>query len=235
MFAPLKQPTERKTMPRYGIPALKDASEYEAFVDLPLLEGGEPDVNVMCPPNRYWQDHTQAPWNAFWSSLKADWLADYPELADVPEDDVNAPWNKPEPDRVSANYIYPPEIWDGVALLWTPPEIVPLVKLDKPDHVNGKKWTPSLTWLTDRVERGWIEEDADPMSPAEMLTLARNYMAAILDALPLADRMVSQPLRVQSEHALNLGQIDLAKYIVTNAVIPAHLEDTRTAILALFP
>lgn len=84
----------------------------------------------------------------------------------------------------------------------------------------------------DAIAQGftWVVQNSQPS-----LEDARAATAAILDALPLVDRMVSQPLRVQSEHALNLGQIDLAKYIVTNAVIPAHLEDTRTAILALFP
>lgn len=41
--------------------------------------------------------------------------------------------------------------------------VVPLVKLDKPAPVNGKKWTPSLTWFPDRVERGWTQQNADPL------------------------------------------------------------------------
>lgn len=109
------------------------------------------------------------------------------------------------------------------------PETHFLSSQDTPDH---DEHTLTREWTVNPLAE---PDPGGPGVPPNPLTLARAAMAAILDALPLADRMVSQPLRVQSEHALNLGQIDLAKYIVTNAVIPAHLEDTRTAILALFP
>lgn len=109
------------------------------------------------------------------------------------------------------------------------PETHFLTSQDTPDH---EEHTLTRGWTVNPLAE---PDPGGPGVPVDMLALARAAMAAILDALPLADRMVSQPLRVQAEHALNLGQIDLAKYIVANAVIPAHLEDTRTAILSLFP
>lgn len=76
----------------------------------------------------------------------------------------------------------------------------------------------------------------DPIKDFEQaMVAARSAMAGILDALPLADRMKIQTLRVQVEAALDKGQVDLALYIVTNASVDAHLLPVRDQILALFP
>jgi hypothetical protein len=37
---------------------------------------------------------------------------------------------------------------------WMEPQIVPLVKIDKPAEGN---WEPTLVWFEDRVERQWIQ------------------------------------------------------------------------------
>lgn len=36
---------------------------------------------------------------------------------------------------------------------WVDPQIVPLIKIERPDQGN---WEPSLVWFADRVERQWI-------------------------------------------------------------------------------
>ena len=38
---------------------------------------------------------------------------------------------------------------------WTPPQLVPLVKLPQPLLTAGQKAEPKLVWLDDRVERQW--------------------------------------------------------------------------------
>lgn len=88
------------------------------------------------------------------------------------------------------------------------------------------------TWAQGRYDS---QAQAAEQAGSEAMSSARSAMAAILDALDMDDRMELQNLRVQVEAALNLGQVDLAYYIVTNAAIPAHLETVRTQILALFP
>lgn len=37
---------------------------------------------------------------------------------------------------------------------WVEPQIIPLVKIDKPTEGN---WEPTLVWFEDRVERQWIQ------------------------------------------------------------------------------
>jgi hypothetical protein len=39
---------------------------------------------------------------------------------------------------------------------WVEPQIVPLVKIDKPAEGN---WDPTLVWFEDRVERQWITKE----------------------------------------------------------------------------
>lgn len=35
---------------------------------------------------------------------------------------------------------------------WVDPQIVPLIKIDRPEDGN---WEPNLVWFADRVERQW--------------------------------------------------------------------------------
>lgn len=113
-------------------------------------------------------------------------------------------------------------------------EIVDVILLEE-----GADWSPPegcTAMELDSALAANIPYAADPPpAPADLMSSARSAMAAILDALNMDDRMELQNLRVQVEAALNLGQVDLAYYIVTNAAIPAHLETVRTQILALFP
>jgi hypothetical protein len=45
---------------------------------------------------------------------------------------------------------------------WTPPQLVPLVKLPMPELPAGKTARPTLIWHADRVERNWILIDLTP-------------------------------------------------------------------------
>jgi hypothetical protein len=38
---------------------------------------------------------------------------------------------------------------------WTPPTLIPLVKLPTPEHTDTETIEPILVWYTDRVERDW--------------------------------------------------------------------------------
>lgn len=46
---------------------------------------------------------------------------------------------------------------------WTPPRIIPLVKLPEPEHDQATQvCEPALSWYDDRVERGWTIRDLTP-------------------------------------------------------------------------
>lgn len=61
------------------------------------------------------------------------------ELASIVLDDNDEP-------RIDTIRPYPvPEDWED-------PQIVPLVKLDKPE---AGEWEPEVVWFEDRVERQW--------------------------------------------------------------------------------
>lgn len=45
---------------------------------------------------------------------------------------------------------------------WTAPEVVPLVKIEKPAEISGKISVPEIVWFSDRVERQWITRDITP-------------------------------------------------------------------------
>lgn len=74
-----------------------------------------------------------------------------------------------------------------------------------------------------------------PRVPADALPQRRSEMAAIFDALPIEHQAALFSTRVAVEQALDRGRLDIARQIVVAAVIPADLEPTRSAILALFP
>jgi hypothetical protein len=55
---------------------------------------------------------------------------------------------------------------------WTPPKLVPLVKLPQPQITAGQKAKPKLVWHEDRVERDWdIIDKTQAEIAAERLTL----------------------------------------------------------------
>jgi hypothetical protein len=64
---------------------------------------------------------------------------------------------------------------------WTPPVVVPLVKIDKPAEPSGKVAEPKLVWFEDRVERQWELVD---LSPAALRESARAALRASWAAQP---------------------------------------------------
>lgn len=104
------------------------------------------------------------------------------------------------------------------------------------EQVNGEVRTLTAEERAATLDR-WAAAQWEAMqpTPAELLAAARAQMAAILDALPVADRAVVLPIRTSVEAALDRGDVELAIYTLSTATIPEHLETTRTAILNLFP
>lgn len=63
----------------------------------------------------------------------------------------------------------------------------------------------------------------------------RADMAAIFDALSIEHQAALFSVRVAVEQAFDRDRPDIARQIIIAAAIPAELEPTRAAILALFP
>lgn len=118
------------------------------LVDLPVTPYGEPDWFAATPPGMFTAEDPRAPWNAPDPVLPEDAAPDTPQ---------------PEPiDRDPAAY---------PGLLWTPPDVVPLVKLPIPAVLDGQAADPVLVWKEDRVERDWIIRD---MTEGELASSARK-------------------------------------------------------------
>jgi hypothetical protein len=75
-------------------------------------------------------------------------------------DDVFAPWNQPDVSTDPADY---------PGLLWTPPLIVELVKIPKPDPTPGKIAEPVLVWTETSCTRDWEIRDMTPTELADSL------------------------------------------------------------------
>jgi hypothetical protein len=77
---------------------------------------------------------------------------------------------------------------------WTPPEIVPLVKLDKPADTLTHYSEPKLVWFADRVERDWeiipIPEATLEQQASEAARKAMKAAAGAKQALLYADYIV---------------------------------------------
>jgi hypothetical protein len=71
--------------------------------------------------------------------------------------DDDAPWNQEGADPES----------DWSDHFWTPPAVVPLVKLPQPQVSATQKAVPVLIWHEDRVERAWQIVDKTPEEIAE--------------------------------------------------------------------
>ena len=77
--------------------------------------------------------------------------------------DLSAPWNGP------GALPYDPADYPG--LLWTPPAMVELTKLPRPDTAPGKTADPVLVWTETSVTRDWEVRD---MIPAELADSIRK-------------------------------------------------------------
>jgi hypothetical protein len=131
-------------MKTFGIPST------EQLTRLPVLPNGEPDWLAATPEGRYMLADPRAPWNA-------------PD-PEPPAADPEAP-EQPQPEPINRD----PAAYPG--LLWTPPEVVPLIKLPTPSTPAGQVAEPVLVWETDRVERDWNIRD---MTPEELAASTRK-------------------------------------------------------------
>jgi hypothetical protein len=123
------------------------------LIELPLTEDGDPNWLAATPEGRYTLTDPRAPWNV-------------PDPGPVPADPANpdAP-EQPQPEPINRN----PDAYPGV--LWTPPDVIPFVKLPAPHAPAGQVADPLLVWHADRVERDWSLRE---MTPDELAAAARK-------------------------------------------------------------
>ena len=86
-------------------------------------------------------------------------------------DDGTAPWNQPGQSTDPADY---------PGLLWTPPIIVELVKIPKPDQIPGKIAEPVMVWTETSCTRDWEIRD---MTPSELADSIRKVWASSIQFL----------------------------------------------------
>lgn len=61
---------------------------------------------------------------------------------------------------------------------WTPPALLPLVKIDKPADDGIHRYEPTLVWFEDRVERQW---QAVPLTTEEIAANARKIWPSVTE------------------------------------------------------
>ena len=88
-----------------------------------------------------------------------------------------APWNQPDPvkpedlpeDQEWAPDLVSHDPADYPGMLWTPPLIVELAKIPKPDQIPGKIAEPVLVWTDTGCTRDWVVRDMTPSELADSL------------------------------------------------------------------
>lgn len=131
-------------MKTFGIPANNN------LISLPTASDGEPDWLAAAPEGRFTLADPRAPWNA-----------PDPEPQEVDPEAAE----QPQPEPINRD----PAAYPG--LIWTPPVVVPLVKLPAPTVAAGQTADPVLEWYPDRVERDWVVRD---MTPEELAAATRK-------------------------------------------------------------
>jgi hypothetical protein len=119
-------------MKTFGIPLIRQ------LISLPLTSDGDPNWLAATPEGQFTLADPRAPWNA-------------PD-PEPPAADPEAP-EQPQPEPINRD----PDAYPGV--LWTPPDLIPFVKLPAPSVPAGKVADPVLVWHADRVERDWSIRD----------------------------------------------------------------------------
>lgn len=120
------------------------------LVNLPVTPEGLPDWMACTPEGRFVLEDERAPWNA-------------PDPAPLPTFEIDG-----EPAPLTA-VCRDPAGYPGV--LWTPPQVVPLVKLPVPSVSADQIAEPVLHWYEDRVERDW---EVRSMTPEELAEFTRK-------------------------------------------------------------
>jgi hypothetical protein len=127
--------------------------EQKRLISLPDDGTGNPDWMSAAPDGMYTADDPRAPWNA-------------PD-PEPPAADPEAP-EQPQPEPINRD----PDAYPGV--LWTPPDVIPFVKLPAPSVPAGKVADPVLVWHAERVERDWSIRD---MTDEELAASTRKVWA----------------------------------------------------------
>lgn len=134
-------------MKTFGIPSI------EQLISLPVTSDGDPNWLAATPEGQYTLADPRAPWNA-----------PDPEPQEVDPEAAE----QPQPEPINRD----PDAYPG--LLWTPPVVVPLVKMPAPTVAAGQTADPVLEWYDDRVERDWVVRD---MTPEELAVSTRKVWA----------------------------------------------------------
>ena len=159
-------------MKTYALPQTKE------LLSIVTDDGGNPRLDTLCPRGQYLAADPAAPWNTPDPIKPEDQPVNYPGTPVIVTDengnlsistlathgqylatDPTPAWDQPV-SRDPADY---------PGLLWTPPLIVELVKILKPDPIPGKIAEPILVWTDISCTRDWEIRDMTPAELAESL------------------------------------------------------------------
>lgn len=214
-------------MKTFGITATQKLTSL-IEVTLPGLETFGYYPEQLCPPLRFWETHPDAPWNVVIERDPELWREQYPDRwGNAANDDPSAPWNQPEPSRNPADYTDD----HGDPILWTAPEVVPLVKLDKPTTFNPATHDcePTLVWFANRVERDW---QVVQLSQEEARLAARIALRTTWESLPA---WIRGPFGDKFDAAYRMviaGDYDAATALIEYAEMPSAYSIEQAAIFA---
>ena len=112
---------------------------------------------------------------------------------------------------------------------WTPPAVVPLVKIDKPADTGTHTSEPILVWFDDRVERQW---QPVPIPAAELRSAARTNLRAAWDSLPAYIRGPFQDKFNAANALLDAGDDEAAKALIEYAEAPMAYSVEQVAMFS---
>jgi len=208
---------------------LKYHTEFKIMITIGLLESktlvsgrkgidGEINIDSLAPHRRYRFDNPSAPWNA-------------PD-PERPDEILEEDWNPDPINRDAESYLF-----EGTPMLWEPPDIVPLVKLDKPKD-NDNHYDPVLIWFDDRVERDWVGRDLTPdeiaartPQPDLLTTLNDAYNTSLT---PDAQRLFA-PIYAAARSLIEGDRLDLARGLIEDTEVPPELDEAKAGLLLLIP
>jgi len=180
---------------------------------------GEIDIDSLAPHRRYRFDNPSAPWNA-------------PD-PERPDEILEEDWNPDPINRDAESYLF-----EGTPMLWEPPDVVPLVKLPKPDDTATHHYEPTLVWFSDRVERDWVDlefteqEIAERNPPPSILTTLNTAYNSSLT--PDAQRLFA-PVYAAIRSLIEGDRLDLARALIEDTAVPPELDEAKADLLSLIP
>jgi len=190
----------------------------QKLTSVTLKQDGTLDLDKLAPARSYRVDDAFAPWNA-------------PD-PERPDEILEEDWNPDPINRDAESYLF-----EGTPMLWEPPDIVPLVKLDKPKD-NDNHYDPVLIWFDDRVERDWVGRDLTPdeiaartPQPDLLTTLNDAYNTSLT---PDAQRLFA-PIYAAARSLIEGDRLDLARGLIEDTEVPPELDEAKAGLLLLIP